>query len=280
MSRGIATDPDYRKFWLSFLKSTQNELLMRKLLKSIVQSGLNRLGYEIKCTRSIPKIMQDARNVIELNFRHTVTDLMHQLGRTRLTFLQIGAFDGVSCDPIREFVEKYQWQGILVEPQPQAFQKLIANYAAQNGLIFKNCAVAKERGQMELFTVTGNHLPAWCGGLAGFSRESIEKHEQFAPGISKCIVSMEVPTFPFSDLLSELATPLDLLQIDTEGFDAQLLDIFPFQESQPSIIHFERKHLPPLTLDACLQKLASFGYRFAFDGDEDMLALKEKNRVS
>lgn len=246
---------------------------MRQSLKSIVQSGLGRLGYEMRCTRSIPKMMQDTRNIVELGFRHSVTELMHRLGRTQLSFLQVGAFDGVSCDPLREFVEKYHWQGILVEPQPQAFQKLVANYASQSGLIFRNCAVAKERGHVELFTVTGDHLPTWCGGLAGFSRESIEKHEPFAPGISKCIVSMHVPTVAFSDLLAELATPLDLLQIDTEGFDAQLLEMFPFAHNRPSIIHFERKHLSPSALDDCLRKLARFGYRFAFDGGEDMLAL-------
>jgi FkbM family methyltransferase len=248
---------------------------MRQLLKSIVQSGLDRIGYEIRCTRSIPSMMRNPDHVVELSFRHVVTELMHRIDRTQLCFLQVGAFDGVSCDPLREFVEKYNWQGILVEPQPTAFQQLVANYEAQSGLIFRNCAVAKERGQLELFTVTGDHLPTWCGGLAGFSRESIEKHEPFAPGISECIVSMNVPTVPFSDLLSELPTALDLLQIDTEGFDTQLLEMFPFAQCQPSIIHFERKHLTPSALDECLRKLATFGYRFAFDGGEDMLALRD-----
>ena len=249
---------------------------MRQLLKSLVQSSLDRLGYEMRCTRSIPKMMLDTRNVVELTFRHSVTELMHRVGRSELSFIQVGAFDGVSCDPLREFVQKYNWQGILIEPQPQPFQKLVANYENQNGLVFKNCAVAKERGQLELFTVTGDHLPTWCGGLAGFSRESIEKHEPFAPGISQCINSIQVPTLTFADLLSELVAPLDLLQIDTEGFDAHLLGMYPFDQSRPSLIHFERKHLCPSVLDNCLQKLGGVGYRFAFDGGEDMLAMLNK----
>ncbi len=249
---------------------------MRQLLKSIIQSSLSGLGYEMRCTRFIPPTMLNPEYVIQLNFRHAVTELMDRLNRTQLTFMQVGAFDGISCDPLREFILKYEWQGVLLEPQPAAFEKLTANYAGQPGLVFKNCAVAETRGQLELFTVQGDDLPAWCGGLAGFSRQSIEKHEPFAPGISQRIVSMQVPTIPFADLLQEVVGPLDLLQIDTEGFDAELLKIFPFDLSQPSIIHFERKHLSAETLDSSLIQLARYGYRFAFDGDEDMLALKSQ----
>lgn len=245
---------------------------MRALLKSIVQSGLDKLGYELRCTRSIASTMLNSRLVLQLNFRHLVTDLMHRTGRQQLVFMQVGAFDGVSCDPLREFVLAYNWKGILLEPQPSAYAKLIANYKDQSGLIFKNCAVAHEHGQLELFTVEGDDLPAWCGGLAGFSRESIEKHEPFAPGISKHITSFQVPTVPFVDLLAELDAPLDLLQIDTEGFDAELLKMFPFDKSKPTLIHFERKHLSASVLDECLKHLQKFGYRFAFDGQEDMLA--------
>ncbi len=247
---------------------------MRQWIKSIVQSGLHSLGYEMRCTRYIATTMLKPQAVVELNFRHAVTELMHREQRQSLVFMQVGAFDGVSCDPLREFVTAYNWRGILVEPQPSAYEKLVTNYADQPGLIFKNCAVAKARGQLELFTVKGDDLPAWCGGLAGFSRESIEKHEPFAPGISQRIVSLQVPTVPFTDLIAELPASLDLLQIDTEGFDAQLLDMFPFNNCKPSLIHFERKHLSPQVLDACLQHLAKFGYRFAFDGQEDMLAIQ------
>lgn len=249
---------------------------MRHLLKSLVQSTLGSMGYEVRCIRSLPPTMRSAESVVELNFRHAVTELMDRLDRTKLTFMQVGAFDGVSCDPLRDFVLKYGWQGILIEPQPAAFHKLVENYAAQPGLNLKNCAVSEHQGQLELFTVKGDHLPIWCGGLAGFSRESIEKHEPFAPGISHCIVSMAVPTVPFSGLLAELPAQLDLLQIDTEGFDAELIKMFPFDESRPSIIHFERKHLATPVLEKCLRHLSHFGYRFAFDGGEDMLALLSK----
>ena len=245
---------------------------MRKLMKKVAQSALAKLGYEMRCTRYIAPTMLNPEAVLDLNFRHLIADLMHRTRRQQLVFMQIGAFDGVSCDPLREFVIAHGWQGILVEPQPTAYQKLVTNYREQQGLIFKNCAVTQSRGELELYIVSGDDMPDWVGGLAGFSRESIEKHESIIPGISKHITSIRVPTVTFADLLSELPAPLDLLQIDTEGFDAQLLEMFPFGQCLPSLIHFERKHLSPQVLDDCLKNLHKYGYRFAYDGQEDMLA--------
>ena len=45
-----------------------------------------------------------------------------------LFFLQIGANDGVSDDPINALVRKYNWSGILVEPGSEAFIDLQNNY--------------------------------------------------------------------------------------------------------------------------------------------------------
>ena len=52
----------------------------------------------------------------------------HELLRNpRLTFLQIGAFDGVGDDDLRELIMAHKLRGVLVEPQPSAFARLAAN---------------------------------------------------------------------------------------------------------------------------------------------------------
>jgi hypothetical protein len=58
-------------------------------------------------------------------------------------FLQIGAYDGLAGDPLRPIVaEDERWYGILVEPQPQAFERLQRNYRdAAHRLVFLNCAI-------------------------------------------------------------------------------------------------------------------------------------------
>ena len=39
-------------------------------------------------------------------------------------FIQVGANDGVMCDPIRQFIVKHSWGCILVEPVPDYFELL------------------------------------------------------------------------------------------------------------------------------------------------------------
>src|SRR3954468_10330611 len=48
-----------------------------------------------------------------------------------VAFLQIGANDGVTGDPIRAFVTRYGWHGVCLEPQPEAFARLQATYRDQ-----------------------------------------------------------------------------------------------------------------------------------------------------
>ena len=45
-----------------------------------------------------------------------------QLSRQRdFTFLQIGAYDGVGDDDLRNLVKDHRLRGVMVEPQPEAF---------------------------------------------------------------------------------------------------------------------------------------------------------------
>jgi len=248
--------------------------MIRPMLKAAAVRALATAGYEMRCVRDVAPAMLDASRRRELEFRDVVCRLMHDLGRTSLSFVQVGAFDGVSCDPIREFVVRHDWRGVLLEPQPEAFAELVRNYGDRAGLIFRNAAVAESAGHLTLHTVDAEGLPAWCGGLASFSRDSIEKHEPLVPGLSRRIVSRQVPTVTFDEVLDALGAPeLHVLQIDTEGFDAEVVGMFPFRRMRPAVVHFERKHLSPTALDRCLSRLSGFGYRFAYDGGEDMTAV-------
>ncbi len=238
------------------------------------KSLLNNAGYEVKYLGNLPAVMNDAANVRELDFQHVLSRIMHDLDRTELIFIQIGAFDGITCDPIHHFVTKYRWRGILLEPQPEPYRKLLNNYAGYTNLLFKNAAVGHDAGKLTLYTVNGEELPDWCGGLASFTRKTIEKHEQTIPSISELIHPIEVLTVTFNSILDELATEqVDLLQVDVEGFDADVIRMFPFDRVLPRLIHFERKHLNSSKLNDCLQFLLPFGYKFAYDGDEDIMAI-------
>src|SRR5215468_60576 len=71
--------------------------------------------------------------------------------RQTLFFVQIGAHDGITGDPLRKFVLKYHLPGILVEPNPAVFKKLVANYRGEPQLRFENVAVGPTQGTKSLY---------------------------------------------------------------------------------------------------------------------------------
>jgi hypothetical protein len=53
----------------------------------------------------------------------------YRVSHPLIRYVQVGAFDGVSDYPTYPLIEKHGLQGILVEPQRDAFERLRANYA-------------------------------------------------------------------------------------------------------------------------------------------------------
>jgi hypothetical protein len=60
---------------------------------------------------------------MELSFEHLLNHLILHHAKA-LYFVQIGAFDGISGDPLYPFVKQGFLKGCLVEPQAYAFERL------------------------------------------------------------------------------------------------------------------------------------------------------------
>lgn len=191
-----------------------------------------------------------------------------------LTFIQVGAFDGITGDPIQKYVEKCRWKGILIEPQARAADKLRQLYRTNDRIRVVQAALDRESRTRKIFTVDPRNGPSWAGGLASFELKTILKHCDLVPGLETMIREDTVDCITFEKVLERLpGEHLDLLQIDTEGADGFILSLFPFDRMKPAIIHWEIKHLARLEQEETLQRLQQHGYRFARSGGEDMLAV-------
>jgi FkbM family methyltransferase len=190
-------------------------------------------------------------------------------GEPDLFVVQVGAFDGSSGDPIYDWMRRFGWRGILTEPQPYYFGKLQAAYADCPGVVLRNVAIASRTGKRSLYYVSGDDPgdPEWVGQLASFSRSTILSHEDAVPNLEQRIDSHEVDCLTFEDLLSGV-TRVDLLQIDAEGYDAEVVRLFDFDRWRPSIVNFEHKHLPRDEHESAMRRLISYGYRIARTGDD------------
>jgi len=223
----------------------------------MIRGFLNRAGYDVLRYPHTPSPAIDVLRIV----------LEHAASLTpEFFFIQVGANDGVTYDPIRKYILKYHWHGILIEPQPDIFRKLVANYDGEAQLRFENAAIAPEDGVVSLFTVDDLHLHV----LASFEKEHLSKHK-LPKGTP--LKELKVPALSVSSLLSRHAVSrIDLLQIDVEGYDFDIIKMFDFNQIKPKIIRFEHAHMAIKTRRECWNYLADWGYSLLTSG-MDTLAL-------
>lgn len=242
---------------------------MKKMLKKLFA----KLGYHVQGTRYCPQQLLQPRYLRFIELADVVYRRMFEFGQ-ELTFIQVGAFDGITKDPLYKYISRFGWRGLLVEPQPGPAGQLRELYRGNDRVVVLQAAVDCKPGKRTLYTVESESAPIWVGGMASFQREHIVKHSYLIPGLEDMIREITVDCIPFTEVLMRLAQErLDLLQIDAEGADAYILSLFPFDRVKPAIIHWEIKNLTKVQKEDCLEKLSGIGYRFAPSGDEDMLAV-------
>jgi hypothetical protein len=84
---------------------------------------------------------------------------------------------------------------------------------------------------------------------------------EFIPDIERRVITTEVSTITFDTLYKRNNVErLDLLQIDTEGYDYELLKLIDFKRYRPRLLIYEHKHLNAADRAACTEYLVAHGY--------------------
>src|SRR5580704_6695904 len=129
------------------------EVLHNNLLYPMLRhlrSAARRFGFEI---RKAPFANFESVPVFDLALQYLLTTR-----GSELTFIEVGANDGEFNDPLREYIVKFQWRGVLIEPQPDVFERLKLNYAGQSDrLSFENVAISTDTAPIALY-----RLPDSC----------------------------------------------------------------------------------------------------------------------
>lgn len=187
-----------------------------------------------------------------------------QYSRSRnFVALVVGAFDGVTNDPASEFLLSKSCQAIFVEPQPGPFGRMQARMGGNENIVLLNAAIDRISGVRTIYCIPPgiDGLPAWTEQLASFRKEHLLNHEARAPGLSRHIVELSVPTLSFDELLDRFGLKsLDVLQIDAEGMDAELLGWFPFERIKPGLLHYETAHMTAGQNASIRKRLQDLGY--------------------
>lgn len=194
--------------------------------------------------------------------------------KARVTYLQIGANDGVSGDPIFPLIEKHSLRGILVEPQRDVFARLKANYSRFNldDFQFVNAAISARDGFVPLYRIRREtDAPECLHQLASFDREVLMAHARF-DDLQTEVVAEKVQALTFDSLFRQIdSSYVDLLQVDTEGYDAEIIRLFDVPHRRPAIINFEHIHLDERAYQECIRTLRDERYKI-WVGEQDTIA--------
>ena len=193
-------------------------------------------------------------------------------------FVQVGAFDGVSGDPLHRYISYHRWNGILVEPQKLYYKKLKKVYKKYSNLHFVRAAVAPQEGEATLYSIKNSEsrdLPVWASQIASFDLNLILSHTDQIPNIEGHIQEEVVPTVPLMSLIKKSKfDEIDVVQVDVEGYDFEVLKMINFNKIKPQLIRFEHKHLSKKDQKKAEDMLERKDYTL-FENGGDTLAVSE-----
>lgn len=174
-------------------------------------------------------------------------------------FVQVGANDGLADDPIQTLIRRYHWKGILLEPQPTAYKDLLVNYHGEDQPVIENAALAPADRTMTLWTIPGS------SGLATFDQSLAHSYAKLGEPIDISVKAISVPSL----LAKYQIKDIDLLQVDTEGYDFEVIKMFLTEASvRPKLINYEYIHLSTKDRRACIELLGRLGYKMIRAGAE------------
>ena len=160
--------------------------------------------------------------------------------------IQVGANDGIMCDPLRRFLVKGRNQDIsavLIEPLPYYYGKLHDLYRDYPGVTVVNVACGATRGRAPLYFIepgvadkmNGNG-PAnnWAHGQGSFDpnviRYWIERNrfrgDEYVRNIDiylRSVISIDVDIIPLSDIAMSQKNDNLLVVIDVQGFELDVI---------------------------------------------------------
>jgi FkbM family methyltransferase len=138
----------------------------------------------------------------------------------------------------------------MVEPVRYVFERLRANYGGLDGVVLANVAVADRDGHLPFYYLAQPHeqerekLPDWYDGIGSFSREAVLGHRHRIADIDARIVREDVECLSFKSLCERYgADRVDLLLVDTEGYDWEILAGIDFERRHPRLVIYEHFHL-------------------------------------
>jgi FkbM family methyltransferase len=173
--------------------------------------------------------------------------------------LDIGAYDGKTFSNSLALLEK-GWTGVLVEPSPSVFLKLLEN-TKHVKVDLVNSAVSKDAEMLKFFDSNGD-------AISSFIPEHVEKWEK---GYQCKFTPYYIKTIMLADIIHQFGVVYDFINLDVEGLnDVLFKEIMSYvvllQHTKMICVEHDGHHQMMENLAAC------YGFRkIAMNGENLIL---------
>lgn len=130
-------------------------------------------------------------------------------------FLDIGAYDGKTFSNTHKLAE-IGWSGVCYEPSPKPFESLRQLYKDNKNIVVVNSAISKHCGNILFYDSSGNAI----------STTSLVHKELWEKGSKIKYKQIVVSSVTPSNVLSKFGLVYDFVNIDTEGTNCEILELF------------------------------------------------------
>tara|TARA_R110001592_G_scaffold105385_3_gene296342 strand:+ start:115106 stop:115822 length:717 start_codon:yes stop_codon:yes gene_type:complete len=196
----------------------------------------------------------------------------------KFNFIQIGGNDGISFDSIFDKITSRASKGIILEPSPRYFEQLKLNYRNFKSILLLPYAIFEKSGILKLFELNEiglkNH-PAWAAGIGSVDIQHLTNLNVKLEEIST--VKVEGITFDYLLESYPQFSNVDYLQIDTEGYDFEILKSIDFTKFKAKMVKFEFKNLAEIEQNKAIAIFCD-DY-FLFKDELDLVCIRKNLKI-
>lgn len=175
-------------------------------------------------------------------------------------FINLGCFDGITNDPIVEYIEKYKLNGYFVDANFDTLISCKKNFIGDS-FVFECLGIHPLSGN-QIFYKPKNipNLPDWFHQTGSFSKNEIQKIcNKLSINLDfyeeQTIRCQRIDEFIYERKLCNL----QVVNLDLEGLDRFVIKQFPFEYVKPKIFVLEINSDNMIDEETC-EFLSSHGY--------------------
>lgn len=179
-------------------------------------------------------------------------------------FVEVGAFDGESFSNVSCLSDR-GWAGLMLEPVPEFAAQAARRHAGNRSVRVIRSAIGSHAGQIQM-TVAGS--------LSTANEDMIDNYAEidWARDHVRNTHVIAVPVATLDHILEVEGAPnsIDVVSIDTEGFESEVLAGFSIERWNPRMIIIELADFHPDLVDRCeedrqiARQIVSQGYEIVY----------------